>query len=551
VNPLSSNIKKAKDSKKKAMLLIENRQIICDGISVQEELANKSTLIQNQVFSRAVEMSFDAIVIGQTNGEITFVNDAASKMFSYNKEDLIGKHVLEFVAAHDQEKALKLSLESIETGQGYLSQFSVIRKDKSEFPIEVTASVIKDERGNAIGFIDIIRSLEERKRTEKIIQKSKKLYQNLFMNMLDGFAFCQMLFDPHGIPEDFVYLEINGAFECLTGLRREDVVGKKVTQAIPGIKEANPEIFEIYGRVSLNGEPERFEIFFKTLKIWLDITVYSPKKGYFVAVFENVTERKEIEKKLVNHSEELELTVKEKTTQLSKAKETVIINERLATIGQLAGMVGHDLRNPLSGIKNAAYFLRKKQPNLLDSSLEMLSVIDDAVEYSNKIINDLLDFSRELHLELEECSPKSLVDYVLLSFKIPKNIKISDRTECAPLIWVDTSKIQRVFTNIISNAFEAMTHGGTLEITSQKNDDDIVFVFCDTGEGMSEETLAKLFTPLFTTKAKGMGFGLAICKRIVEAHRGNIEVSSIRGKGTTFKVILPIDRNYESANKRF
>lgn len=500
-------------------------------------------MIKNDLFTRAVEISFDAIVMGEINGVITYVNEAASRMFGYSKGDLIGKHVLEFVAANDQEKALKLSLKSIETGQSYLSRFTVIREDKTELPIEVTASVINDENGKATGFIDILRSLEERNKAQETIQENKDLYRKLFANMPDGFAFCQMIFDQNGIPADFVYLEINHAFECLTGLRKEGVVGKKVTQAIPSIKEANPELFEIYGRVSLTGSPERFEIFFKPLGIWLDITVYCPKMGYFATVFENITKRKQMEENLATYSEGLELTVKEQSDRLSEAQKTILGNERFAAIGQLAGMVGHDLRNPLSGIKNAAYFLRKKQPNLVDNSVEMLNVIDNAVECSNKIINDLLDFSRELHLELEECSPKTMIDYVLLSFAIPKNIRIVDRTECTPLIWVDANKIQRVFTNMIKNSFEAMTHGGTLEITSHRKNESIEFIFSDTGEGMSEETLAKIFTPLFTTKAQGMGFGLAICKRIVEAHGGDIEVSSIRGKGTIFRIILPIERN--------
>ena len=202
-------------------------------------------MIKNDLFTRAVEISFDAIVMGEVNGVITYVNEAASRMFGYPKTDLIGRHVLEFVAAHDQEKALKLSLKSIETGQSYLSRFTVIREDKTELPIEVTASVIKDENGKATGFIDIIRSLEERNKAQETIQENKNLYQKLFANMPDGFAFCQMIFDQNGIPADFMYLEINHAFERLTGLRKEGVVGKKVTQAIPGIKEANPELFEV------------------------------------------------------------------------------------------------------------------------------------------------------------------------------------------------------------------------------------------------------------------------------------------------------------------
>jgi PAS domain S-box-containing protein len=510
--------------------------------TIPENMGNLSVFRQNQIFLRAIEISFDAIVIGENDGTITYVNNAAIKMLGYPREELVGKNVLEFVAAQDRKRVLKMSIDAIRSAHGYLSQFNILRKDKSKFPVEVAASVIVGDEGKSVGFIDVIRILEGRKQTQDIIEESQILYKSLFENMLDGFAFCKILFDATGAPADFVYLEINDAFECLTGLRRADVVGKRVTEAIPSIKEANPELFEIYGRVALNGKPERFEIFFKPFSIWLDITVYSPKKEYFVTVFENITQHKVAEEKSEKYSKDLELTVRNQSQKLSDAQEIILRNERLAAIGQLAGMVGHDLRNPLSGIKNAAYLLRKKQPDLADSSVEMLNIINKAVEYSNKIIDDLLDFGRELHLEFEECSPKTLVDYVLLSFKIPKNIKIIDRTEYNPLFWVDASKMQRVFTNMIKNAFDAMLHGGTLEITSRTLDNEVELVLSDNGEGMSEETLSKIFTPLFTTKAQGMGFGLAICKRIVEAHGGKIDVTSVKGEGTAFKIKLPIEQ---------
>jgi PAS domain S-box-containing protein len=506
--------------------------------------------MQNQLFSRAVQISFDAIIMGEISGIITYANDAAIAMFGFKKEELIGKHVLDFVAPQDKQRALKLSLESVKTGQGYLNQFIAMKKDQTELPIEVTASVITDQNGAAIGFIDVIRSLDERIKTQEIIKENKDLYQNLFFNMPVGFAFCQMLFDDKGKPEDFIYLEINDAFECLTGIERKKIMGKRATEAFPGIKEVNPEIFEIYGKVSLTGDSERFEILFKPLNIWLDITVYSPRKGFFAAVFENTTKQKEVEAELAKYSKHLELTVQNQTDKLSEAHESILKNDRLAAIGELAGMVGHDLRNPLSGIRNAAYYIRKKQSNLADSSLQMLNIIDEGVEYSNKIINDLMDFSRELHLEYEECSPKSLLDYVLLSLSIPSNIKVVDKVEIGAVIWVDSNKIQRVFTNLIKNAFEAMLHGGTLTIKSSIIGCNVEFIFSDTGEGMSEGTLAKIFTPLFTTKAQGMGFGLAICKRIIEAHGGNISVSSIKGQGTTFKIELPIENFFARERDR-
>ena len=151
----------------------------------------------------------------------------------------------------------------------------------------------------------------------------------------------------------------------------------------------------------------------------------------------------------------------------------------------------------------------------------------------------MLDYSREVHLELEEISTKSLINYIILSLSIPKNIKIFERTGDYQ-IWADSNKLQRVFVNLIKNAFDAMQNGGQLEITTVYNNDTLDFIFSDSGYGMSEAVLQNIFTPLFTTKAKGMGLGLAICKRLVEAHEGKIAVESVINKGTKFIVSLPV-----------
>jgi PAS domain S-box-containing protein len=137
----------------------------------------------------------------------------------------------------------------------------------------------------------------------EIDRSSSKEFCSLFENMLNGFAYCRMLFDAKGNPVDFVYLQVNAAFEELTGLKKEVVVGKKITDVIPGVKETTPELFEIYGRVSLSGKGEKFEIFLKPLNRWFFISVYSPKKGFFVAQFENITERKANEAQLKNSCE--------------------------------------------------------------------------------------------------------------------------------------------------------------------------------------------------------------------------------------------------------
>jgi diguanylate cyclase (GGDEF)-like protein/PAS domain S-box-containing protein len=143
------------------------------------------------------------------------------------------------------------------------------------------------------------------KRTEAL-QESEKRYRSLFENMFEGFAYCRMLYDDKERPIDFIYLDVNAAFERLTGLA--DVTGKKVTEAIPGVKESTPELFEIYGRVALTGNPEKFEIDFKPLAKQLSISIYSPEKGYFVAVFDDVTERKSYEDKLKHFAVHDQLT---------------------------------------------------------------------------------------------------------------------------------------------------------------------------------------------------------------------------------------------------
>jgi signal transduction histidine kinase len=206
-------------------------------------------------------------------------------------------------------------------------------------------------------------------------------------------------------------------------------------------------------------------------------------------------------------------------------------------------MIGHDLRNPLTGIKNSAYYLKKKGAEISDvQAKEMLDTINRCVDYSNKIVNDLLDYSREIHLELKECSPKLLLSESLAMSQVPEKVKIINCVKNQPNLKIDSDKIKRVFINLIKNAIDAMPNGGKLTIAGkQVSDCSLELSFSDTGTGINEEIMPKLFSPLSTTKAQGMGFGLAICKRIIEAHGGKITVKTAKGKGTAFTIILPIE----------
>ncbi len=216
------------------------------------------------------------------------------------------------------------------------------------------------------------------------------------------------------------------------------------------------------------------------------------------------------------------------------------LRRKLEGMYEVSRMVAHDLRNPLTGMKNAAYILRKRYGKIMDKDgLAMLQTIDNCVDYSDKIVQNLLEYSSEIRLDKLKVGIKRLVDSALSKSVIPQNIKVVNETNDDFIVDVDPTKIERAFTNLIVNALDAMQTGGTLSISSKKNKDLIQIDFCDTGVGMSKEVQEKLWMPFFTTKAKGMGIGLSISKRMVDAHGGKIEAHSIEGNGACFSVFLP------------
>jgi hypothetical protein len=208
-----------------------------------------------------------------------------------------------------------------------------------------------------------------------------------------------------------------------------------------------------------------------------------------LAISRDITERKRVEKELKRQDERLEELIGERTRKLKEA-------ERLAAIGELATMVGHDLRNPLQGISGAAYVLRTKLRTTRDEQVRtMLEIIEKDVRYSDKIINDLLDYSREMRLELTEIGLSSVIEDALASVLVPETISLK-LPEKEAKINVDPEKIKRVFVNIIKNAVDAMPGGGTLTIQSKESNDNMEIAFNDTGTGMPKEARAWCYSCL-------------------------------------------------------
>ena len=227
---------------------------------------------------------------------------------------------------------------------------------------------------------------------------------------------------------------------------------------------------------------------------------------------------------------------------LRKTQDELVRNEKLAVLGQVAGSVGHELRNPLGVMNNAVYFLQTVLADADDSVKEYLDIIRSEIEGSERIVSDLLDSVRTKQPHAESVGVREMLEQILHKLSIPSivTVKLDIPATLSPLR-ADALQIHQVLRNLISNGVEAMPEGGTLEIRAVEDvpAKTITVSIRDSGCGMTPEQLGKLFQPLFTTKARGIGLGLVVVKNLTEINGGHVEVQSEAGKCSTFFVTLP------------
>ena len=211
-------------------------------------------------------------------------------------------------------------------------------------------------------------------------------------------------------------------------------------------------------------------------------------------------------------------------------------------------MVGHDIRNPLQAIASDIYLAKTELPEIPDGKAkegikESLDGVEKNVEYINKIVQDLQDYAKPNIPNAKETDLEALCKEVLFKNKLPENIKATCVVNVkAKKIVTDQSMLRRVLSNLINNAVQAMPEGGKLQVSAYQDAKNTVIEVQDSGVGIPEEVKSKLFTPLFTTKPKGQGFGLAVVKRLTEAIGGTVTYESELGKGTKFTLRLPPNR---------
>src|SRR5438309_1003282 len=333
----------------------------------------------------------------------------------------------------------------------------------------------------------------------------------------------------------------NAGAERIKGYRAEEIRGRHYSCFYPeearraGTPAHLLEVAASQGRC----EDEGWRLRKDGSRFWANVVITAVRDGAgrlrgFSKVTRDLTERRQAQEALDEKARALE----EKTRALEMAQEALVRRERLAILGQLAGGVSHELRNPLGVVKNSAYYLRMVLPDE-EPARKHLGIIEREVEAANRIVTALLDFARVSVPSRVPSDLNAVVRACVERETVPDTVTVAaPLAEDLPQVAVDPDQIGLALGNLIRNALQAMPDGGALTVETSWTAEDVLVGVADTGGGIAPEHLDKIFEPLFSTKTRGIGLGLALVKRLLEANGGQITVESAPGQGRDRKSVV-------------
>jgi PAS domain S-box-containing protein len=345
----------------------------------------------------------------------------------------------------------------------------------------------------------------------------------------------------------FRFVFLNEAFCTMIGRTCEEMLGKTDYDFFPKeeadfFRAKDAEMFARGERVVIDEEPISDA---KGERHWLATTKvpYRAPSGeitHLVGIIHDVTRLKAAEEALRRSNEELERRVAERTLALAAAQGELLRKERLAVLGQLAGGVAHQIRNPLAIIKNASYVLERAIGPTEDPAIfGSLSMIHDEITHADGIVTDLLDYAAVRAPRLRPVAIAEVVDLAVRSDRIPATVRLEVRVAPVPPLMLDEQQLHGALGILIRNACEAMPEGGTLTVGAAASDDTVMIFVEDTGPGIAPEVIDKLFDPLVTTKPLGLGLGLVTARTLVVNHGGTITPGRSSRGGARFEIRLP------------
>ena len=455
-----------------------------------------------------------AFLADAETGHILETNCQGEALLGKSRNEIVGMHQSALHPPGKAEEYKQRFAAHIAKGHAVDYEGEVIRKDGAIIPVSIGASSLTIQGRRLV--LGLFRDITERKRAEEAFKLQQAYFQQLFDNSPDAIAW---------LDDADKVVTTNKGFEMLFGYRAEEIKGRSIDEIV--VPEDRIEEAAAISRDALNKKVVREETVRKRKDGSLvDVSIlaypiqFGNKAVGIFAIYRDITERKQMEEQLIR-------------------------SERLAAIGQLASGVAHELRGPLGAIKTAAFYVQRRlaKSDLLATEpkvLEFLDIIDGEVNIANNVISDLIGFSRVAKPTISPVNIGGIIEDALKHVPLPENVNLArDIDKSLPMVMVDAGQIQQVFVNVIFNAVEAMPQGGRLDIRARSKGEFVEVEFTDTGCGILKSDIDNIFDPLFTTKARGIGLGLAVCKGILERHGGDIGVKSKVGKGSTFTVSLP------------
>ncbi|MFA4835296.1 MAG: PAS domain S-box protein, partial [Dehalococcoidia bacterium] len=527
-------------------------QDITERKRVEEKLAESERLYSSMANSSPI-----GVYIIQ-DGKFTFANQKFCDMTGFSRNELSDMEPWSLVHPKDREMVRVNAVRMLKGRSSVAYEYrAIIKNGETRVILETVASIQHLGKRATLGnYMDIT----ERKQMERDIQdkkeqlaaqneelqqkieeiaKARAYSDGLLSSMSDAF----LLLDFDGIVHD-----ANDVYFKMMGYTREEVLGQLMKTA-PLTQEGIKTAFERLKKHKAGIQMGNWETTITNNygeKVTMDVSpnVIRDAQGnpaMLFTVLRDITERKRMEEKLKEYSGNLEKMVEERTKELKDAQADLVRSERLAMLGQFSGSISHELRNPLGVIDSSAYYLKTKLEGIDEKVSLHLDRIKSAAGKANAIIQSILELTRMHDPKLDRLDINAVIAGAIAVSNVPAKVNLmQDYSE--PEIWVngDLEQLLMAFQNIIKNAVEAMEGAGTLKLTVHTTIDGRVEISIgDSGMGIAPENLANIFEPLFSTKAKGIGFGLAITRMVIEKHKGTIEVKSEVGKGTTFIVRLP------------
>ena len=472
------------------------------------------------------ERTFDAVpdlIAILDKHTITKVNRAMAQQLGMTPEQAVGLPCYKYVHDLNFPPEFCPVIKALEDGREHTAE---IHEPRLGGDFLVSATPIKDESGKIVGSVHVARNITERKNAEEVRRKSEQQIADI-LESIDDYVYS--------LDRNWNVIYIGSKAAKDLRFNAKELVGKNFWQTFPSFLGTTVETN--FREAMAKRAIRRFEWKTEFVEGFVDFAVFPSVEG--ITVYgKDITERKQMELKVEEYSKHLERLVEERTKQLKDS-------ERLAAIGATAGMVGHDIRNPLQAITCDVFLLKSDllvfpEGDEKEGMKESLDGIERNVEYINKIVQDLQDYAKPLNPALKETHLEELCEECTLERGIPDNIEVScEVAEEAKKLVTDPAMLKRILSNLVSNAAQAMPQGGKLSVRAYSDVGDTVITVHDTGMGIPEEVKPKLFTPLFTTKSKGQGFGLAVVKRMTEALGGTVTFESQDNEGTTFIVRLP------------